>query len=150
MIAENPRAQNHQILLKFWVASALTLPFVTNWARPAIAQTSLFSPEVRQKAEALLKQMTVEEKAGQLNQAPGRVMHGLGNDKPDAFIEHGKVGSVLWQFEVKEINRLQHIAVEKSRLHIPVAGELLRESRFYRSSAAQVNWPSLSERIRSQ
>jgi len=31
-----------------------------------------------------------------------------------------------------------------------VAGELLRESRFYRSSAAQVNWPSLSERIRSQ
>jgi len=30
------------------------------------------------------------------------------------------VGSVLWQFNVKELNRLLHIAMEKSRLHIPL------------------------------
>src|SRR5204863_7175171 len=31
-----------------------------------------------------------------------------------------RVGSVLWLTGVREINRLQHIAVEESRLHIPL------------------------------
>ena len=44
----------------------------------------------------------------------------LGSEKPDDLISQGKVGSVLWLIDVKEINRLQHIAVEKSRLHIPM------------------------------
>jgi beta-glucosidase len=44
----------------------------------------------------------------------------LGSQKPDDLISQGKVGSVLWLIDVKEINRLQHIAVEKSRLHIPI------------------------------
>ena len=30
------------------------------------------------------------------------------------------MGSILWLIDVKEINRLQHIAMEKSRLHIPI------------------------------
>ena len=45
---------------------------------------------------------------------------GLAKEKPDAAIVKGQVGSVLWQFEVKDLNRLQHLAVEKSRLHIPL------------------------------
>ena len=72
------------------------------------------------RAEALLKQMTVEEKVGQLNQAAGKVIPGLAAEKPDDAIVKGQVGSVLWQFEVKELNRMQHLAVEKSRLHIPL------------------------------
>ena len=40
--------------------------------------------------------------------------------KPDEDIAKGQVGSILWQFDVKELNRLQRIAVEKSRLHIPL------------------------------
>jgi beta-glucosidase len=28
-------------------------------------------------------------------------------------------GSILWVSDPKEINRLQHVAVEQSRLHIP-------------------------------
>jgi beta-glucosidase len=89
-------------------------------SKPADAQVKLFSPEAKQKAEALLKQMTLDEKVGQLNESSGVVMPGIGTEKPDDLIAKGGVGSILWQMDAKEINRLQHIAVEKSRLHIPI------------------------------
>lgn len=76
--------------------------------------------EAHRRAEELLKQMSVEEKIGQMNQASGVVMPFLGTQKPDDLIVQGKVGSVLWLIDVKEINRLQHLAVDKSRLHIPI------------------------------
>jgi beta-glucosidase len=76
--------------------------------------------EAHRQAEDLLKQMTVDEKIGQMNQASGVVMPMLGGEKPDNMILQGKVGSVLWLNDVKEINRLQHLAVDKSRLHIPI------------------------------
>lgn len=76
--------------------------------------------EAHRKAEALLKQMTLDEKIGQMNESSGVVMPMLGSEKPDDLIVKGEVGSVLWLIDVKEINRLQHLAVEKSRLHIPI------------------------------
>src|ERR1700724_2401384 len=86
----------------------------------ANAQARLFSPEAKQNAQALLKKMTLEEKIGQLNESSGMVMPGIATEKPDDLIAKGGVGSILWQMNVQEINRLQHIAVEKSRLHIPI------------------------------
>ena len=86
----------------------------------ASAQTQLFTPEAKQKAQSLLKQMTLDEKIGQLNESSGMMMPGLTTEKPDDLIAKGGVGSILWQMNVKEINRLQHIAVEQSRLHIPI------------------------------
>ena len=76
--------------------------------------------EAHSRAEQLLKQMNLDEKIGQMNQASGVVMPFLGSQKPDDLIVQGKVGSILWLIDVKEINRLQHLAVEKSRLHIPI------------------------------
>jgi beta-glucosidase len=85
------------------------------------AQTvPLTHEEAHRRAESLLKQMTVEEKVGQLNQAAGIQIPGLADEKPDDAIAKGQVGSVLWLFDVKELNRMQHLAVEKSRLHIPL------------------------------
>ncbi len=84
------------------------------------AQTSLITPDSQRRAEALLKQMTVDEKVGQMTQSSGIVMPMLGAQKPDDLITAGKVGSVLWLIDVKEINRLQHLAMEQSRLHIPI------------------------------
>jgi beta-glucosidase len=55
-----------------------------------------------------------------MNQASGVVMPMLGGEKPDDLIARGGVGSILWLIDVKEINRLQHIAMEKSRLHVPI------------------------------
>jgi beta-glucosidase len=81
---------------------------------------SINAAEAHRRAEALLKQMNVDEKIGQMNQAAGVVMPMLGGQKPDELIAKGGVGSVLWLIDVKEINRLQHIAMEQSRLHIPI------------------------------
>ena len=91
------------------------------WQGGLYAQT-ISTGEAHRKAEALLKQMTVEEKVGQLNQSSGIVMPFLGSDKPDELVAQGRSGfdSVAKRSAWKEINRLQHIAVDKSRLHIPV------------------------------
>ena len=99
-----------------WMAGALLACASVTGAQAA----SISHEEAHRRAEALLKQMTVEEKVGQMNQSAGITMPGLGGEKPDALITQGKVGSVLWLTDVKEINRLQHLAVEKSRLHIPI------------------------------
>jgi len=57
------------------------------------AQTMPLSrEEAHRRAQALLKQMTVEEKAGQMNQASGIVAPGLATEKPDAAIVKGQVG----------------------------------------------------------
>ena len=100
------------------VAAVLCVVLAALAARECFAQQP--DQTARSRALALLKQMTVEEKVGQLNQASGIVMPGFVNEKPDDAIAKGQVGSVLWLIDVKEINRLQHMAVEKSRLHIPL------------------------------
>jgi beta-glucosidase len=100
------------------IASAWTL--LSMPARLAAQTVPITQEEAHSRAETLLKQMTVEEKVGQMNQASGIVIPGLATEKPDDIIVKGQVGSVLWQFNVKELNRMQHLAVEKSRLHIPL------------------------------
>jgi len=61
--------------------------------------------------------MTLEEKIGQLSQL-------FDFPKSKAIIEDavpkGEVGSLLFVTDPAEINRLQHLAVEKTRLHIPL------------------------------
>jgi beta-glucosidase len=72
--------------------------------------------EAQQKADALLKQMSVEEKVGQLNQ------HFLTSKSTtiDEAVSEGKYGSFLFVTDPTVINRLQHAAVDHSRLHIPL------------------------------
>jgi beta-glucosidase len=100
--------------------------FATPWLiLISIAQLSLpcahpQSPE--SKANQLLSQMTLEEKIAQLSQLPGfpiREFKEQVNIEPQDILAKFGAGSVLWVSEPKEINRWQHIAVEKSRLHIP-------------------------------
>jgi beta-glucosidase len=107
-------------LTKLYALSLLLASTAAVTIPSAGAQDRLFSNEAKQKAAALLKQMTLDEKVGQLNESPGIVMPGIATEKPDDLIANGGVGSILWQMDVKEINRLQHIAMEKSRLHIPI------------------------------
>jgi beta-glucosidase len=107
-------------LTKLYALSLLLASMAAVIIPSAGAQDRLFSNEAKQKAAALLKQMTLDEKVGQLNESSGIVMPGVGTEKPDDLIANGGVGSILWQMNVKEINRLQHIAMEKSRLHIPI------------------------------
>jgi len=88
-----------------------------------LSAQSVNRESAEQHARALLKQMTLDEKVGQLNQAAGIQLSLPGGDKldkPDELIAQGRVGSILWLVDSKEINRLQHLAVEKSRLHVPI------------------------------
>src|ERR1700678_1458830 len=80
------------------------------------AQSSpLADADIRRRADALLQQMTVEEKAGQLLQSSGVAMEALPEKTPDAEIQQGRFGSILWLIDVKEINRLQPVAVDQTR-----------------------------------
>jgi beta-glucosidase len=107
-----------RVLGRNWLAAVLgLLAFTGGLATQAVAMTA---DEAHRKAEALLRQMTLDEKVGQLNQSSGMMMPGLSMEKPDVLVEQGRVGSILWLIDVKEINRLQHVAMEKSRLHIPI------------------------------
>ena len=74
--------------------------------------------EINRKVEDLLRQMTVEEKVGQLSQLGGMPFI-PDSIKIDERVRRGHAGSILWLSDPKAINRLQHIAVEQSRLHIP-------------------------------
>lgn len=65
----------------------------------------------------LLGKMTLEEKIGQMSQI---ALNGPQEISPDQRILKGQVGSFLFITNPKEINRLQHLAVDQSRLHIPL------------------------------
>ncbi len=81
----------------------------------AQAAAPFASAAVQAKVDALLARMTVEEKVGQLVQLPG-----FSGARPEATLRKGGAGSVLWLNDTKEFNRLQRVAVEESRLHIPL------------------------------
>ena len=72
--------------------------------------------------KSLLGQMTLEEKVAQLSQLPGfprpEFTRQVGSVE-DIIRKYG-AGSVLWVSDPQQINRLQHIAVDESRLHIPI------------------------------
>jgi len=71
---------------------------------------------VRERVDALLKQMTTEEKIGQLSQ----LFRFESSKNVDAAVAKGQVGSLLFVTDPAIINKYQHIAVEQTRLHIPL------------------------------
>ena len=76
-------------------------------------------PAIDSRVNELLGKMTLDEKIGQITQLAG-VPFLPDSMKVDDRIRKGQDGSVLWVTDPKEINRLQKIAVEESRLHIPI------------------------------
>jgi beta-glucosidase len=78
--------------------------------------------QARPNAQELLGQMTLEEKIAQLSQLPGMPIPEFKEQvgSMEEVIRKYGAGSVLWVSDPKEINRLQHIAVDESRLHIPI------------------------------
>jgi beta-glucosidase len=76
--------------------------------------------EVRARADALIAKMTPEEKAGQLTQ-----YFNFSFIPPEAKRVHdeiaaGRAGSLLFVHDPAELNRLQRVAVEQTRLKIPL------------------------------
>lgn len=75
---------------------------------------------VAERADALLATMTLEEKAGQLSQYFYFGGWTAQTDLVDAQVRSGRAGSLLFIADPRETNRLQRLAVEESRLGIPL------------------------------
>jgi beta-glucosidase len=73
-----------------------------------------------QRADALLATMTLEEKAGQVSQYFYMGGWTPQNEFVEAQVRAGQAGSLLFVADPHETNRLQRIAVEESRLGIPL------------------------------
>lgn len=71
--------------------------------------------EIENKVETLLHKMTLEEKLGQMNQLSPWDFEDLAKR-----VRKGEVGSILNVVNPKEVNKIQKIAVEESRLGIPL------------------------------
>ncbi|MBV9572941.1 MAG: glycoside hydrolase family 3 C-terminal domain-containing protein [Acidobacteriales bacterium] len=89
-----------------------------------IADTSLgiADPRLDVRVESILKRMTVAEKVGQLVQYSAGQATGPGTGRTDyeTMIARGEIGALLNVNDPHQINSYQRIAVEKSRLHIPI------------------------------
>src|SRR5258708_6115384 len=89
---------------------------------PTSRAGSVNDPALDARVESLLRQMTVEEKIGQLVQysAGQPTGPGTGRSDYDDMLARGQVGSMFNVIEPREINKYQKIAMEKARLHIPI------------------------------
>ena len=84
----------------------------------AAARADVVPAAVEPRIDALLRQMTLEEKIGQLAQVnadEGKLSADL-----RAAVRAGKVGSVLNAVDVATVNELQRVATQESRLGIPL------------------------------
>lgn len=107
-----------RFLISIFVCT-LTLPLITAFS-PAPDESET---KKNQFIEELLSKMTLEEKIGQLNliNSPGDVVTGpkKGKNLTDD-IKSGRLGNVLNAIGIDYIRSLQRIAVEESRLGIPL------------------------------
>lgn len=71
--------------------------------------------EIKNKVEALLGKMTLEEKLGQMNQ-----LSPWDFDELAGKVRKGEVGSILNYTDSALVNKIQRVAVEESRLGIPL------------------------------
>lgn len=70
---------------------------------------------IAHKVDSLLAQMTLEEKLGQMNQ-----LSPWNYDELAERVRKGEVGSILNYVDAETVNKIQKVAVEESRLGIPL------------------------------
>ena len=90
--------------------------------KPVSAVITASPTDIEQRISALLGQMTLDEKVGQLNQYSGREVTGPASDRKNTLlnsIRAGQVGSMLNVKGVRDTRAIQAVALE-SRLHIPL------------------------------
>lgn len=98
--------------VKFLSACLLLLPLVSCTQ----VHTKGGDAATEQKIEALLSKMTLEEKIGQMNQITS-----YGNiEDMSGLIKNGEIGSILNEVDPVRVNALQRVAMEESRLGIPL------------------------------
>jgi len=122
------RQFSRYLLLALMLSSVWGTSAQTRRTKPSNAQ--LVDPKIERRVEALLRQMTLVEKIGQLvqysateaNSTAALNVNPPGPDGIDSYhlAETGGVGSMLNTVGQQITNHFQHAAVEKTRLHIPL------------------------------
>ena len=117
--------------------SVVLSPALAQGAHVPPSNPQLTSPQIERKVDALLKQMTLDEKIGQLVQysateahpapTPGKTTAALNVNPPapggvDSYVlaQKGELGSMLNTVGQGLTNHFQHAAVDNTRLHIPL------------------------------
>ena len=108
--------------------STLLVTSTTGFAQTTVPQNAVYKNKnaaIEARVAHLLSLMTVEEKAGQLNQLNGGVFTGPAANDPGQkakmdMVRKGLVGSMLNLIGVSETRAIQQLAVNESRLGIPV------------------------------
>ncbi|HJQ22567.1 MAG TPA: beta-glucosidase BglX [Blastocatellia bacterium] len=86
---------------------------------PSLSSRAAPPDGIEERINKLIAQMTLEEKLGQLQILDGEAD---GKYRPEhlEMVRQGRLGSTLNVRGAKRVNELQHIAVEQSRLKIPL------------------------------
>ena len=90
---------------------------------PTTAQSTWSNdPQIESRIDGILKQMTLDEKIGQLVQYSAGARTGPGTGRTDykELAAKGRLGSLINLTGATDTNAMQKIAVEQSRLHIPL------------------------------
>ncbi len=89
-------------------------------------RSDLATLSIERRVNELLKQMTLEEKVGQLAQYSIGAPTGPETSRNDyaEMAGKGQIGSLYNLVDAKQTNYYQRLAVEKSRLHIPLVNGL--------------------------
>lgn len=134
--------------LDYLIFLVLTAVLHAQTQKPALTDR-----QVEDRVDALLHRMTLPEKIGQMNQI-GAADFLKDPEKPEDVIRQGHAGSILWAYDAATIQRLQKVAVEESRLHIPllVGLDVIHGYRtiFPMPLALAASWdPALVERVQA-
>jgi beta-glucosidase len=105
----------------FQTVAAQQVPPSTASTNSAV-HSPLDDPAIEKKVDALLHNMTLEEKVGQLVQYSAGQPTGPGTGRTDYndMIQKGQIGGLFNVTTAQAVNAFQRIAVEKSRLKIPI------------------------------
>lgn len=123
-----------------WKIAGISLSLALLAGSPAKAQSNpptgqessnaMTEDEAIRRASGLIKQMTIEEKIGQISQRFDIAsLFPTGTELPpgmppmtplDAEVRTGKLGAVLFVHDPKVANKYQRLAVEETRLKIPL------------------------------
>jgi beta-glucosidase len=100
------------------IAALLTLVSVSGFAQPFRSRDA----GIERRIDSLIGLMTVEEKLGQLNQVGPQWLRERGPESSEqaVLIRNGRIGSFLYLTGADATRRAQRIAVEESRLKIPL------------------------------
>lgn len=110
-------------LLSFVLVKHISAAEIAKANRPWLADQT----DIESRVDALLAEMTLEEKIGQLRQtngiggaATGDAKHLEAEEALYQLVRDGQMGSILNEIDLKVINKLQRFAVDDSRLGIPL------------------------------